>query len=145
MGQWQGMREAAKLGWCLSAGRAGEAGLISSLQIEAPVGLSLLVPPKLFRAIGSRPPQQRHHEEIVRAANLRAFLSLFARKLFLLVIETGLGWVERKFLAFFKFTSSSQTLLRHSPPGNEVEKQRTCLLRLTPHPILRRSTVSQCC
>lgn len=119
------MREAAKLGWCLSAGRAGEAGLISGLQIEAPVGLSLLIPPKLFRAIGSRPPQQCHPEErverIVRGANLRAFLSLFARKLFLLVIETGLGWVERKFLAFFKLTSSSQTLLRHSPPGNEVE------------------------
>lgn len=120
MRQRQGMREAAKLGWGLLAGSAGEAGLISGLQIEAPGGLSFPVPQKLFRATGSGPPQQGCPEEgverSVRGASLRALLSLSAMKLFVLLLEAGLGWVERKFFAFFKFASSSQTFLGHSSP-----------------------------
>lgn len=34
MRQWQGMREAAKLGWGLLAGRAGEAGLFLAFRLR---------------------------------------------------------------------------------------------------------------
>lgn len=103
-GEWQGMRGIAKLCWCLSAGRAGEAGLISGLQIESPVGLSFPVPQELLRATGSAPFQQPHPEEgvggSVRGTNLRALPSPSAMKLFMLQFEAGLGWGERKFFAF---------------------------------------------
>lgn len=134
----------AELDWCLSAGSTGETGLLSGFQTEAWAHLSFPVAQKACGATGSAPPPPSNPSlkagEGRQESQPEGSPKLLCSKLCMLQFTSGAWLGGKEILCFFRFTSSSQTLLGHSPLGNEVSitpHHGTCLhLKLAPHPIL---------
>ena len=110
--------QVSKLGWCLSAGRAGEAALPSALRIEACFSCpSKTVQGHLAQLHLSSPTLKREWEGWQGNQPEGSLSSLAAVKLFarIAVYEWGLGWVQGKFSAFLSLLLAPRLPWRLSP------------------------------
>lgn len=118
--EWQEMREVAELGRCLSAGRAGEAGLISGLQLEpqwAFLFLSLRSSSGPLALLHLSNSALRGSGEERQGGQPEGSLKSLSNEVVRVAVRST-AWLGRKeILCLFKFTSSSQNLLGHSPQG----------------------------